>query len=207
MLAYAGWKGKSLPDVIGGFVSNPNAPGQSFDAPGGGVWHTGLQETTDAQGGGGDFTTADGAGFGAFSRQTLGRVDMGVDFTSKGAIPALGDGVVTRVAPQGSGTGWPGAGDRGHGNRGAMIVYRLTSGPHKGKFVYLAENIDPARGLRPGQRVHAGQTIAVARGAFPYLETGWASNPHGTPVGAPGYTEGKATAAGQSFLRFLGLGK
>ena len=204
ILVFAGWKDKNILDLVGGF--NPNSSAPAGGSGPGGHWNVGALDFTDASnpGGGGDFSTGDM--FPAFSQQTLGRTDMGVDFTSKGAIPALGNGVVTRVAPQNSGTGWPGAGDGGRGNRGAMIVYRLTSGPAKGKYVYVAENVDPAKGLHVGQRIAAGQTVAVARGAFPYLETGWASNAHGTPLGAPGYVEGKATAAGQSFLRFLGLG-
>ena len=107
-------------------------------------------------------------------------VDMGTDWSGKGPILAIGDGVVTRAAPQNSGTGWPGQGDGGRGNRGAMIVYRLTSGPKSGNYVYTAENIDPR--VKQGQHIKAGQIIANARGAFPFLEEGWAVDAHGTPV-------------------------
>lgn len=133
----------------------------------------------------------------------LGRTDMGVDFSGKGAIRAIGNALVTRVSKQGTGTGWPGAGDGGRGNSGAMIVYRLLDGSHKGKYVYLAENVDPIDGLKVGDRLKAGEVYAHARGQFPFLEIGWAKSADGTTEAAGHYSEGDATAEGKDFLAFI----
>jgi hypothetical protein len=137
-----------------------------------------------------------GAGF------TLGRTDMGVDFAGNGTIFAIGNAKVTRVAAQGESTGWPGANG---GGSGAMIVYELLDGSHKGKFVYLAENVDPVKGLRVGQTLKPGEAYATARGKYPFLEIGWAANGQGRTLAAAttGYTEGEQTKAGKDFARFL----
>lgn len=137
---------------------------------------------------------------------TEGRIDMGFDWSGKGDIMAIGRAKVTRVAVQGSGTGWPGAGDGGRGNRGAMIVYQLLDGPRKDKFVYLAENIDPVANLAVGDTLEAGQVYAHARGAFPWLEIGWAADGAGRTLAAAttGYTEGQQTVAGKDFQSMLG---
>jgi hypothetical protein len=55
-------------------------------------------------------------------------------------------------------------------------VYRLTNGPFVGKYIYLAENITV--GVRPGQKVRAGERIATLHPGLPDMETGWASG-HG----------------------------
>jgi hypothetical protein len=52
-------------------------------------------------------------------------------------------------------------------------VYRLVDGAFAGKFIYVAENITVR--VHAGQRVKAGQRIAIAHAGFPYMETGWAS--------------------------------
>lgn len=138
-----------------------------------------------------------------------GQTDQGTDWSGAGKLYAIGDAIIERVSPQGSATGWPGA---GWSNTGAMIVYRLVNGPRKGQHVYLAENVDPVRGLKEGQRVKAGTQIATARGASPWLETGWAANASGTTLAqqqyggpipssvrhAPG-----GTAAGRNFVKFI----
>lgn len=140
---------------------------------------------------------------------TKGQVDQGVDYGGAGKLYAIGDAILERVSGQGTGTGWPGAGGTG---AGAMIVYRLLSGPDAGKRVYLAENVDPVAGLKKGDTVRAGQQIATARGAYPFLETGWAADGSGTTLAqqqyggpipssvrhAPG-----GTAAGRAFAAFI----
>jgi hypothetical protein len=113
-----------------------------------------------------------GNGTGPF---TFAGVDQGTDWSGAGPIFAIGDATITNVEPQGSGSGWPG----GIAGGGALICYQLIGGDHNGRYVYLAENVDPAPGLHAGMVVSAGQKIATARGAYPYLETGWAANPHG----------------------------
>lgn len=94
--------------------------------------------------------------------------DMGVDFSGSGPIPAVIQGVVTRVDPIGSGNGWPG---------GALVVIKGT-GPDAGKFTYLAENFHPA--VRVGQSVNRGMSLGSAVGVYPYIEYGWAANASGT---------------------------
>jgi hypothetical protein len=143
--------------------------------------------------------TTGGITGGAISRQHLGRIDQGVDFTGAGPVPAHGDAVVTRVVRRGGPSGWPG---------GGFVVYKLTSGPARGRYVYVAENIDPK--VRVGQRLKAGQTVATALGSSPFLETGWAANAQGQTLAR---TRGHAdlhpnranTPEGNDFLRFLRL--
>ena len=53
------------------------------------------------------------------------------------------------------------------------MVYRLVDGAFAGKYVYVAENVTVS--VHAGQRVKAGERIAIAHGGFPYMETGWAS--------------------------------
>ena len=99
-----------------------------------------------------------------------GRIDMGVDYVGSGPVRALGDGRVTMASDDDSGpsscwgrTCWP----------GGIVVYRLVDGAFAGKYVYVAENVTVS--VHAGQRVRAGERIAIAHGGFPYMETGWAS--------------------------------
>ena len=99
------------------------------------------------------------------------RIDQGVDYAGSGPLGAIGDGTITYVGT--SGTGWP----------GAYVEYRLTDGPDAGRYVYYAEGISPAAGLRVGQSVHAGQTIAeIIAGDSSGIEIGW-----GAGVGTESY--------------------
>jgi hypothetical protein len=129
-----------------------------------------------------------------YTRANLGRTDQGVDFTGTGTIPALADGVVTRVVPRGGPSGWPG---------GGFIVYRITSGPNAGRHVFVAENITPQ--VKVGQQIRYGQPIAIAHGGSPWTESGWAADASGTTLArsTTGYHEGEQTPAGKSFLAFL----
>jgi hypothetical protein len=99
------------------------------------------------------------------------RIDQGVDYAGSGPLGAIGDGTITYVGT--SGTGWP----------GAYVAYRLTDGPDAGRYVYYAEGISPAAGLRVGQSVHAGQKIAeIIAGDSNGIEIGW-----GAGVGTESY--------------------
>ena len=99
------------------------------------------------------------------------RIDMGVDYTGKGTLYALGSGVITNVFN----SGWPG---------GKFIGLHLDTG----QYVYYAENIIPR--VSVGQKVSAGTPIAEAVGTYPYTEIGWAA--------APGTGQTMAAKAGQS---------
>lgn len=104
-------------------------------------------------------------------------VDQGIDFTGGPAnIYALADGVVERV--QASGSGWPG--------QGALVTYRLTSGPYAGNRIYIAEDFQPrVAALTNGRptKVKQGQILGVASGSgqAPGIEVGWA-DANGSPV-------------------------
>ncbi len=90
------------------------------------------------------------------------RIDQGVDYAGTGRLSAIGDGKITYVGT--SATGWP----------GAFIEYRLLTGPDAGCFVYYAEGINPAPGLRFGQHVRAGQVLAkIIPGWSTGIELGW----------------------------------
>jgi hypothetical protein len=90
------------------------------------------------------------------------RIDQGVDYAGTGTLKAIGAARITYV---GTGeTGWP----------GAFIEFRLLDGPDAGCFVYYAEGINPTAGLRPGQRVGAGQVLAhIIPGWSTGIELGW----------------------------------
>lgn len=132
-------------------------------------------------------------------------VDQGVDYISSGPVKSIGRARVTRVAKQGTFTGWPGGGG---GSIGAMLVYQLLDGDRKGWFVYLAENVDPVDGLHVGQVLKAGETYAHARGTDPWLEIGWAANgsgqtlssKHGTLNNHPRHSN---TPEGIDFYKFV----
>jgi murein DD-endopeptidase MepM/ murein hydrolase activator NlpD len=132
------------------------------------------------------------------------RTDQGVDFRGIGPIRAIGDAKI--VAVDGTGSGWPG----GSGEIGYYILYQLQSGPYAGRYVYVAEAVNPA--VRVGQQVKAGSVIArFGQGAAPAssgpgIETGWGSpTPNVTysraTVGP--YDDVGPTAAGEAFARLL----
>jgi murein DD-endopeptidase MepM/ murein hydrolase activator NlpD len=90
------------------------------------------------------------------------RIDQGVDYAGRGTLSAIGAGRVTYLSM--SETGWP----------GAFIEYRLSSGPDAGCYVYYAEGVTPARHLRVGQTVSAGQAIATIIPEYSSgIEIGW----------------------------------
>jgi murein DD-endopeptidase MepM/ murein hydrolase activator NlpD len=120
-----------------------------------------------------------------------GRTDQGVDYSAHPGAPirAIGDGIVL-----------PGQSNWFQGQ--PYVQYRLTSGPQKGKVVFVAEQIAPQ--VRPGQRIHAGQRIGVYAPHGTAIETGFGSGQPGVPLtpynGAPDGTE---TAGGKQARQFL----
>lgn len=127
----------------------------------------------------------------------VGRVDMGVDYFGHGAICAIGKAEIVGNG----GAGWPG---------GNYLLYRLLRGRHKGRYVYVAEAIQPC--VNAGQVVKKGQVVAyfgpnAAPGKFPGIETGWGSPVLNETLAAKmGQTGGKDHAdspAGLAFARFL----
>lgn len=136
---------------------------------------------------------------GIYKDANLGRIDQGIDFSGKGNMIALADGIITRAAS--SGTGWPG---------GTMIVEKLDEPVKIGKrtyrYIYYAENIVVK--CKKGQRVSAGDVIGHARGVYPFTETGWAADAMGTTYSRnhEGYTEGEQTKSGKDFASWLGFG-
>lgn len=105
------------------------------------------------------------------------RIDQGVDYAGSGTLTAIGAGRVTYAAT--SGTGWP----------GAFIEYRLSGGAGAGRYVYYAEGVSPAAGVRVGESVRAGQAIArIIPDSSSGIEIGW-----GAGIG----TETYAAEAGQ----------
>jgi hypothetical protein len=128
-----------------------------------------------------------------------GRIDMGVDFKGVGPIAAIGDAQIVGD----DGLGWPGGHPHGH-----YLAYKLLNGPHAGRFVYVAEAIQPL--VAAGQHVKAGDHIArfgadAAPGPSTGIETGWSSETLNLTWAkkTTGYTEGEKTSAGKAFCRFL----
>jgi hypothetical protein len=117
-------------------------------------------------------------------------IDQGVDYCASGPIYALGDAVIENLYDP----GWP---------SGVFISYRLTSGPAKGLYVYVAENITPKVAI--GEYVTAMTVVGVVHDAKTCLETGWA-DPPASPEQAAGHLEynGKnSTAYGLNFSSLL----
>lgn len=86
------------------------------------------------------------------------RIDMGVDYSGRGNLFALGSGTITSIYN----SGWPG---------GTFIGLHLDAGP----IVYYAEDITPH--VRVGDRVQPGSLIGVATGGSSGIEIGWAAPP------------------------------
>jgi hypothetical protein len=123
------------------------------------------------------------------------RIDMGVDYAGTGPVLALGSGTVFNTA----GAGWPG---------GAFVGITLDTGPYRGLAYFVAEDVKPT--VRVGQRVQAGQEIAVMYHGAAGIETGWAAGKGDQPLAAAlgqqnksGDPGGWSSAAGISFDRVL----
>lgn len=123
----------------------------------------------------------------------IGRTDMGVDANLRPGMPirAIGDSQVIGISPNWY-KGQP------------YIALRLLNGPQRGKVYYVAEQISPT--VRPGQVVHAGDTIGRYAASGTGLELGWGSPTPGRTLAqaTSGYSEGQVTQAGSNFRNFLG---
>lgn len=122
--------------------------------------------------------------------------DQGIDFTGAGDVYTPYGAVVTRV--ESGGSGWPG--------QGAVINLMFLEGPAKGHYVYYAEDLVPAAGVKPGAKLPAGSKVAYATGSglAPGIEIGWAQ-PSGIPL-APRPAPRPApqtTQQGVAFDRFI----
>jgi hypothetical protein len=90
------------------------------------------------------------------------RIDQGVDYAGTGTLVAIGAARITHVAT--SNTGWP----------GAFLEYQLLDGADAGCYAFYAEGVTPVEGLRVGQTVNAGDTIATIIPNYPTgIELGW----------------------------------
>jgi hypothetical protein len=90
------------------------------------------------------------------------RIDQGVDYSGVGKLVAIGAGRITHLATGNS--GWP----------GAFVEYQLLDGADAGCYVYYAEGVTPAPGLRVGDTINAGQPIATIIPVYPTgIEIGW----------------------------------
>lgn len=117
------------------------------------------------------------------------RIDMGVDYSGTGPVYALGTGVIVNT----HNAGWP---------AGNFIAEHLTAGPDKGKYVYVAEDINPA--VRVGQKVHSYTKIGDMFAGGSGIETGWAAPPgSGAALGASQFTGNNATAYGANYSDLL----
>ena len=118
------------------------------------------------------------------------RIDMGVDYDGQGEIDALGRGRVT-FAGTGIGGGWTCNTAENGG-----IVYRLTTGPDAGRYVYVTEDVIPA--VSTGTTVGAGQRIGTFApvGGTGCIEIGFASGPGPNPEAAALGQEAKTGDAG-----------
>jgi hypothetical protein len=118
---------------------------------------------------GGYYVGFDATGFGGYANPLRDvnalvpqEIDQGVDYCGSGPVYALGEGVVVNVYS----SGWP---------SGVFISYRLTSGPARGRYVYVAENVTPRVHL--GERVSTSTIVGVVHDAKTCMEMGWADPP------------------------------
>jgi hypothetical protein len=127
------------------------------------------------------------------------RIDQGVDYAGAGTLAAIGAGRITHLATEN--TGWP----------GAFIEYQLLDGADAGCYVFYAEGVTPADGLRVGDTISAGQPIATIIKMYPTgIEIGWgagiATKAYAKVAGqwSPARDEDNvATAAGKSFSSLI----
>jgi hypothetical protein len=127
------------------------------------------------------------------------RIDQGVDYAGRGTLVAIGAARIAQLAT--TNTGWP----------GAFIEYQLLGGADAGCYVFYAEGVTPVQGLRVGQTVEAGETVATIIPKYPTgIEIGWGAG-IGTKAyakvagqwSAPDDQDNVATAAGKSFSALI----
>jgi hypothetical protein len=117
-------------------------------------------------------------------------VDQGVDYCAAGPIYALGDGTVVSTYDN----QWP---------SGVFISYRLSNGPAKGLYVYVAEDVTPTVSI--GEHVTPETIVGVVHDALTCVETGWA-DPPSYPEHAAAHNEfngANSTAYGLNFNTLL----
>ena len=127
------------------------------------------------------------------------RIDQGVDYAGAGTLAAIGGATITYVAT--TATGWP----------GSFIEYRFLDGPDAGCYVYYAEGVNPAAGLRVGETVAAGQPIASIIPGWPTgIELGWGAGIRTATYAAETHQwsatsdqNSVASAAGESFSALI----
>jgi hypothetical protein len=120
------------------------------------------------------------------------RIDAGVDYCGSGPVYAIGPAVITHAGTP-SNTSTFGS---------DMSVYRLTSGPAAGKYVFFAEHYNNAPALRDGAIVDSNTVLYNMNGGC--IEIGW-SDGNGSIAWdqAPGSIEGQLTAFGKNFNELL----
>jgi hypothetical protein len=106
------------------------------------------------------------------------RIDMGVDYSGRGSIIALGDAKITYATPEDPGWAYCGA--------AGAVTLQLIDGPDRGRDIYITEGIAPT--VPAGVTVTAGQKIAEFAGTG-CIEIGWSAIPDGV--------EPEAAALGQ----------
>ena len=127
------------------------------------------------------------------------RIDQGVDYAGIGKLVAIGAGRISYIASDNS--GWP----------GAFIEYQLLDGADAGCYVYYAEGVTPADGLRVGDTVSAGEPLATIIPVYPTgIEIGWGAGvrtkAYARVAGQWGPTDDEdniASAAGKSFSSLI----
>jgi biotin carboxyl carrier protein len=185
ILITAGISGNTVQDVFAGAVSLKSFDTSSADTGGGATPAAGVS-AAPAAGGAGAVNP-----FALAKDLHIGRVDQGVDASMAPGSPILAPlpSRVVRIDPS-----WY-AGQPG-------IFFQVTQGPYKGRFWYLAEQIDP--NVKVGDKVAAGEQVATYAQHGTAIEIGWAANAVETLARATtGYVEGHATHAGSDFQRFL----
>jgi hypothetical protein len=130
----------------------------------------------------------------AHARVSPERIDQGVDYSGTGTLTSIGSARITYVGRKNTNTGWP----------GAFIEYRLLGGNFAGRYVYYAEGVRPATGIRAGRRVRQGVAVVhLIRGWSTGIEIGWGAN-IGTETLARELGEYRyPTRCGQSFSNFV----
>lgn len=101
------------------------------------------------------------------------RIDGGVDFGGTGPIYAVGPGVVS-FRCDAAFTDYEN--DAACGWYGPRIVYKLTSGPANGKYIYFAEHCTLNDQLKVGSQVDSNTVLCTMKGSDSInTESGWSA--------------------------------
>lgn len=126
------------------------------------------------------------------AKVTPERIDQGVDYAGTGSLAAIGWAKITYVQTQN--TGWP----------GAFIEYRLLHGYRAGRYVYYAEGVSPAKGIRVGRLVRPGRFVAhLIPGWSSGIEIGWGANIGTETLAAAHHQYTYPTRCGKNFSNFV----